>query len=66
MATPIPGNTAPLTAWSAAAAAGGTVAHVRGARGVLGRDDAATARGITSDSRAVTRGCAFVAGQFSS
>ena len=56
MATPIPGNDAPLTAWSAAAATGGTVAHVCGARiarGASGRDDAATARGITSDSRSV-------------
>ncbi len=53
MATPIPGNVAPLTAWSAAAATGGRVAHVRG--------EGAGARGITSDSRAVTRGCTFVA-----
>ncbi|HEY5145208.1 MAG TPA: hypothetical protein VII82_00510, partial [Polyangiaceae bacterium] len=51
--TPIPSNTAPLTAWSAAAATGGRVAHVR-AEGVV-------ALGITSDSRAVSRGCAFVA-----
>ena len=53
MATPIPANTAPLTAWSAAAATGGRVALVRGG--------GAVAHGITSDSRAVTRGCAFVA-----
>jgi UDP-N-acetylmuramoyl-tripeptide--D-alanyl-D-alanine ligase len=53
MATPIPGNAAPLTAWSAAAATGGRVARVRG-EGVV-------VFGITSDSRAVSRGCAFVA-----
>jgi UDP-N-acetylmuramoyl-tripeptide--D-alanyl-D-alanine ligase len=53
MATPIPGNAAALTAWSAAAATGGRVAHVRG--------DGAATRGITSDSRAASRGCAFVA-----
>jgi UDP-N-acetylmuramoyl-tripeptide--D-alanyl-D-alanine ligase len=53
VATPIPSNTAPLTAWSAAAATGGRVVSVRG-EGVI-------ARGITSDSRAVSRGCAFVA-----
>jgi UDP-N-acetylmuramoyl-tripeptide--D-alanyl-D-alanine ligase len=51
--TPIPTNLAPLTAWSAAAATGGRVVRVRG--------DGAVARGITSDSRAVTSGCAFVA-----
>jgi len=53
MATPIPGNAATLTAWSAAAATGGRVAQLRG--------EAAVARGITSDSRAASRGCAFVA-----
>jgi UDP-N-acetylmuramoyl-tripeptide--D-alanyl-D-alanine ligase len=53
VATPIPANTAPLTAWSAAAATGGRVALVRGG--------GAVAHGITSDSRAVSRGCAFVA-----
>jgi UDP-N-acetylmuramoyl-tripeptide--D-alanyl-D-alanine ligase len=53
MATPIPGNAAALTAWSAAAATGGRVAHLRG--------EGAATRGITSDSRAVSRGCAFVA-----
>jgi UDP-N-acetylmuramoyl-tripeptide--D-alanyl-D-alanine ligase len=53
MATPIPANTAPLTAWAAAAATAGHVAYVRGS--------GAVARGITSDSRAVARGCAFVA-----
>ncbi|HTB71903.1 MAG TPA: UDP-N-acetylmuramoyl-tripeptide--D-alanyl-D-alanine ligase [Polyangiaceae bacterium] len=53
MATPIPGNAAALTAWSAAAATGGHVVHVRG--------DGAATRGITSDSRAASRGCAFVA-----
>ncbi len=53
MGTPLPVNAAPLTPWSAAAATGGRVAHVRG--------EGAAARGITSDSRAVSRGCAFVA-----
>ncbi len=53
MATPIPENAAPLTAWSAAAATGGRVVQVRG--------EGASTRGITSDSRAATRGCAFVA-----
>jgi UDP-N-acetylmuramoyl-tripeptide--D-alanyl-D-alanine ligase len=53
MATPIPANAASLTVWSAAAATGGRVAHVRG--------EGVAARGITSDSRAVSRGCAFVA-----
>ena len=53
MATPVPMNTAPLTAWSAAAATGGRLARVR--------DPDTMARGITSDSRAVTPGCAFVA-----
>jgi UDP-N-acetylmuramoyl-tripeptide--D-alanyl-D-alanine ligase len=53
MATPIPPNTAPLTTWSAAAATGGTIARVRG--------EGAVTRGITTDSRAVTSGCTFVA-----
>ena len=53
MATPIPANTAEVTAWSAAAATAGRVAFVRG-EGVV-------ARGITSDSRAVVSGGAFVA-----
>jgi len=53
VATPIPSNSAPLTAWSAAAATGGRVAFVRG--------EGAVAQGITSDSRAASRGCAFVA-----
>ena len=53
MATPIPANAAPLTPWSAAAATGGRVAHVRG--------EGAAARGVTTDSRAVSPGCAFVA-----
>src|ERR1700733_10448538 len=54
--TPVPPNSARLTAWSAAAATGGTVRFAR----EHGRDGAAT-RGITSDSRAVFPGCAFVA-----
>jgi UDP-N-acetylmuramoyl-tripeptide--D-alanyl-D-alanine ligase len=53
VATPIPANTVEVTAWSAAAATGGRVALVRG--------EGALARGITSDSRAVIRGGAFVA-----
>jgi UDP-N-acetylmuramoyl-tripeptide--D-alanyl-D-alanine ligase len=53
MATPIPANAAALSAWSAAAATGGQL--------VLAADEGAFARGITSDSRAVTPGCAFVA-----
>jgi UDP-N-acetylmuramoyl-tripeptide--D-alanyl-D-alanine ligase len=53
MATPIPANNAPWTAWSAAAATGGTVARVRG--------DGACAIGITTDSRAVSPGTAFLA-----
>jgi UDP-N-acetylmuramoyl-tripeptide--D-alanyl-D-alanine ligase len=53
VATPIPANTAEVTAWSAAAATGGRVAFIRG-EGVV-------ARGITSDSRAVLPGGAFVA-----
>src|SRR6202012_3792410 len=53
MATPIPANSAPLTVWSAAAATGGRV--VRAGEGDV------VARGITSDSRAVRPGSAFVA-----
>ncbi|MGO8992528.1 MAG: UDP-N-acetylmuramoyl-tripeptide--D-alanyl-D-alanine ligase [Polyangiaceae bacterium] len=53
MATPIPANRASLTTWEAAAATGGIVARVRG--------DGARATGITSDSRAVLEGGAFVA-----
>jgi UDP-N-acetylmuramoyl-tripeptide--D-alanyl-D-alanine ligase len=53
MATPIPTNYAELTAWAAAAAAGGSVERVRG--------EGARAIGITSDSRAVPKGGAFVA-----
>src|SRR5579883_423982 len=52
VATPIPPNDAPLDAAAAAAAAGGRV--VRAGQGRL-------ARGITTDSRAVRPGCAFVA-----
>ena len=53
MGTPIPANIAPLTAWSAAAATGGRIVRVR--------DDGEAALGITSDSRAVLPGNAFVA-----
>jgi UDP-N-acetylmuramoyl-tripeptide--D-alanyl-D-alanine ligase len=53
MATPIPANRAPLTAWAAAAATGGVVVRVEG--------EGRRAVGITADSRAVTPGCAFVA-----
>jgi UDP-N-acetylmuramoyl-tripeptide--D-alanyl-D-alanine ligase len=53
MATPIPANSAPLTAWSAAAATGGRPTRLR--------QESVRARGITTDSRAVTEGCAFVA-----
>jgi UDP-N-acetylmuramoyl-tripeptide--D-alanyl-D-alanine ligase len=53
MATPIPPNRAALTAWSAAAATGGAVARVRG--------EGAPAIGITTSSRAVEEGGAFVA-----
>lgn len=53
MATPIPPNDAPLTAWEVAAASAGVV------RAVLG--EGRSARGITSDSRAVRRGSAFFA-----
>src|SRR5207253_6237320 len=51
MATPVPANAAPLTVWGAAAATGGRV--------VRGGDDRAV--GVTSDSRAVRPGTAFVA-----
>jgi UDP-N-acetylmuramoyl-tripeptide--D-alanyl-D-alanine ligase len=51
--TPIPANSAALTAWWAAAATGGDVR--------LAGDEASVARGIVSDSRAVVPGCAFVA-----
>jgi UDP-N-acetylmuramoyl-tripeptide--D-alanyl-D-alanine ligase len=57
MATPVPANKAPLTAWSAAAATGGKVVL----SGKDPREAGAVARGITSDSRAVSAGCAFVA-----
>jgi UDP-N-acetylmuramoyl-tripeptide--D-alanyl-D-alanine ligase len=53
MGTPIPANTAPLTVWAAAAATGGRI--------VRARDDGEAARGITTDSRAVLPGNAFVA-----
>jgi UDP-N-acetylmuramoyl-tripeptide--D-alanyl-D-alanine ligase len=53
MATPIPPNRAPLSTWGAAAATGGTVARVRG--------EGARAIGVTSDSRAIAEGGAFVA-----
>ena len=53
MATPIPSNRAPLTVWSAAAATGGRILQM-GA-------DGNGASGITSDSRSVRAGCAFVA-----
>jgi UDP-N-acetylmuramoyl-tripeptide--D-alanyl-D-alanine ligase len=53
LATPIPSNSAPLSTWSAAAATGGHAALVCG--------DGASALGITTDSRAATPGCAFVA-----
>ena len=53
MATPIPANRAPLSTWSAAAATGGTVARVGG--------EGADAVGVTTDSRAVVEGGAFVA-----
>lgn len=53
MATPIPVNAATATVWSVAAATGGRV--------VRARDGDEVARGITSDSRAVRPGSAFVA-----
>jgi UDP-N-acetylmuramoyl-tripeptide--D-alanyl-D-alanine ligase len=57
VATPVPANSAPLTAWSAAAATGGKILSVRAPQ----RGGEVVARGITSDSRAVSPGCAFVA-----
>jgi UDP-N-acetylmuramoyl-tripeptide--D-alanyl-D-alanine ligase len=53
MGTPIPVNSATLTAWWAAAATGGRLR--------LASDEAALAQGVVSDSRAVTPGSAFVA-----
>lgn len=53
MGTPIPSNRATLTSWWAAAATGGHLS--------LAGKEAATARSVVSDSRAVTRGSAFVA-----
>jgi UDP-N-acetylmuramoyl-tripeptide--D-alanyl-D-alanine ligase len=53
MATPIPANNALLTATAAAAATAGAV--------LFARREPVAARGITSDSRAVSPGCAFVA-----
>lgn len=53
MATPIPPNRARTTTWEVAAATGGAVARARG--------DGALAIGITTDSRAVVPGAAFVA-----
>jgi len=53
MATPVPQNEASLTAWSAAAATGGRIVRVAG--------EGRRTRGITSDSRAVSHGSAFVA-----
>jgi UDP-N-acetylmuramoyl-tripeptide--D-alanyl-D-alanine ligase len=53
MATPIPANYAPLSTWTAAAATGGAVERVQG--------EGALAIGVTSDSRAVAEGGAFVA-----
>jgi UDP-N-acetylmuramoyl-tripeptide--D-alanyl-D-alanine ligase len=53
MGTPIPPNATTLTSWWAAAATGGRLS--------LAREEAATARSVVSDSRAVTPGSAFVA-----
>ncbi len=53
MATPVPENSARLTAWDVAAATGGSILHVEG--------DGRVARGVTTDSRAVRAGGAFVA-----
>jgi UDP-N-acetylmuramoyl-tripeptide--D-alanyl-D-alanine ligase len=53
MATAIPANRATLTAWSAAAATGGTILRAREAT--------VTAEGIITDTRAVIAGSAFVA-----
>jgi UDP-N-acetylmuramoyl-tripeptide--D-alanyl-D-alanine ligase len=52
MATPIPSNRASLDARTAAEAAGGRIVVASGGR---------IARGVTTDSRAVGPGCAFVA-----
>jgi len=52
VATPIPANQAPLDARAAAEATGGRVVQTRGGR---------VARGVTTDSRAVVAGSAFVA-----
>jgi UDP-N-acetylmuramoyl-tripeptide--D-alanyl-D-alanine ligase len=52
VATPIPGNRAALDARSVAAATGGVL---------LRAGDGRVTRGVTTDSRAVTPGCAFVA-----
>jgi UDP-N-acetylmuramoyl-tripeptide--D-alanyl-D-alanine ligase len=52
MATPIPGNDAPLDVREAAAMTGGRIVHAGNGR---------AARGVTTDSRAATPGCAFVA-----
>jgi UDP-N-acetylmuramoyl-tripeptide--D-alanyl-D-alanine ligase len=57
VATPVPANRAPLTVWAAAAATGGRVLFSRERH----RHSSVVARGITSDSRAVAPGCAFVA-----
>lgn len=53
MATTIPPNAAPVSAWSAAAATGGTILRAR--------DRDVAAKGIVTDTRAVTVGGAFVA-----
>ncbi len=53
MHTPIPPNRATFTAWQIAAATGGRVARVDG--------EGVAATGVTTDSRAVRPGCAFVA-----
>jgi UDP-N-acetylmuramoyl-tripeptide--D-alanyl-D-alanine ligase len=53
MATPIPANRALLSTFGAAAATGGTIARVDG--------EGASAIGVTTDSRAVAPGGAFVA-----
>src|SRR5579859_6667306 len=54
MATPIPANRAAITTFGAAAATGGSIARIASG-------DGARAIGITTDSRAVTPGSAFVA-----
>lgn len=53
MATPIPKNLAAVTPWEAAAACGGRIVHLP--------DEAVIARGLTTDTRAIEPGCAFVA-----